>query len=432
MDLLSITYLGITPEAIVMLVITIVLLCLSALMSGSEAAFFSLTHREKQQMEENGDSRDHAILRQLENVDRLLATILIANNLVNICVVITSSRFIDMIMGIDSLTVEFIIKSVVVTFLLLLFGEILPKVFSQSNPYSFSRMVIYPIKVVSALVYPISYILVRTGGKISRMASRNAEISMEELADAVDMTDGSSKEEKKMLSGIVNFVNTEVEQIMRPRIDIVALDIKTPYEQVKQLIIEAGYSRIPIYDEDLDNIKGALYVKDLLPHIHCGDEFGWQQLIRKIYFVPEHKKIDDLLHDFQENKIHIAIVVDEYGATQGLVSLEDILEEVVGEISDESDVDESFYERLNANTYLFDGKTHIIDFERVIDLGEDIFEDVQGRAETLAGLMLELRRDLVKKGDVVEAHGMRFTAEKMDGRRVDKIKVVISKELYGE
>ena len=432
MDLLSITYLGITPEAIVMLVITIVLLCLSALMSGSEAAFFSLTHREKQQMEENGDSRDHAILRQLENVDRLLATILIANNLVNICVVITSSRFIDMIMGIDSLTVEFIIKSVVVTFLLLLFGEILPKVFSQSNPYSFSRMVIYPIKVISALVYPISYILVRTGGKISRMASRNAEISMEELADAVDMTDGSSKEEKKMLSGIVNFVNTEVEQIMRPRIDIVALDIKTPYEQVKQLIIEAGYSRIPIYDEDLDNIKGALYVKDLLPHIHCGDEFGWQQLIRKIYFVPEHKKIDDLLHDFQENKIHIAIVVDEYGATQGLVSLEDILEEVVGEISDESDVDESFYERLNANTYLFDGKTHIIDFERVIDLGEDIFEDVQGRAETLAGLMLELRRDLVKKGDVVEAHGMRFTAEKMDGRRVDKIKVVISKELYGE
>ena len=335
-------------------------------------------------------------------------------------------------MQIESLTIEFIIKSVVVTFLLLLFGEILPKVFSQSRPYNFSRMVIYPIKVVSAIVYPISYILVRTGGKISRMASRNAEISMEELADAVDMTAGSSKEEKKMLSGIVNFVNTEVEQIMRPRIDIVALDIKTPYEQVKQLIIEAGYSRIPVYDEDLDNIKGALYVKDLLPHIHCGDEFGWQQLIRKIYFVPEHKKIDDLLHDFQENKIHIAIVVDEYGATQGLVSLEDILEEVVGEISDESDVEESFYERLNANTYLFDGKTHIIDFERVIDLGEDIFEDVQGRAETLAGLMLELRRDLVKKGDTVEAHGMRFTAEKMDGRRVDKIKVVISKELYEE
>jgi gliding motility-associated protein GldE len=412
-----------------MLVITIVLLCLSALMSGSEAAFFSLTHREKQQMEESGDSRDHAILRQLENVDRLLATILIANNLVNICVVITSSRFIDMIMGIDSLTVEFIIKSVVVTFLLLLFGEILPKVFSQSNPYSFSRMVIYPIKVISALVYPISYILVRTGGKISRMASRNAEISMEELADAVDLAKDSAEsiQEHQMLSGIVNFVNTEVEEIMRPRIDITALDIKSSFEQVKAVIIESGYSRIPIYDEDLDDIKGALYVKDLLPYISHGNEFGWQQLLRKIYFVPKHKKIDDLLRDFQENKIHVAIVVDEYGATQGLVSLEDILEEVVGEISDESDEDESFYERLDKHTYIFDGKSHIVDFERVVGCGEDIFSDVQGRAETLAGLMLELKQDLLKKGDSVEAHDIRFTVKAMDGRRVDKIKVVVGK-----
>ena len=229
-----------------------------------------------------------------------------------------------------------------------------------------------------------------------------------------------------MLSGIVNFVNTEVEEIMRPRIDITALDIKTPFEQVKATIIDSGYSRIPIYDEDLDDIKGALYVKDLLPHISSGNEFGWQQLLRKIYFIPMHKKIDDLLREFQENKIHMAIVVDEYGATQGLVSLEDILEEVVGEISDESDEDESFYERLNANTYIFDGKTHIVDFERVVDCEEDLFSDVQGRAETLAGLMLELRRDLLKKGDMVEAHGMRFTVHKMDGRRVDKIKVVLS------
>ena len=230
-----------------------------------------------------------------------------------------------------------------------------------------------------------------------------------------------------MLSGIVSFVNTEVEEIMRPRIDITALDIKSTYEQVKSVIIDSGYSRIPVYDEDLDNIKGALYVKDLLPYINCGDEFGWQQLLRKIYFVPKHKKIDDLLREFQESKIHVAIVVDEYGATQGLVSLEDILEEVVGEISDESDEDESFYERLSDNTYLFDGKTHIVDFERVIDAGEDIFADVQGRAETLAGLMLELRRDLLKKGDTVEAHGIRFTVQKMDGRRVDKIKVVVGR-----
>jgi CBS domain containing-hemolysin-like protein len=230
-----------------------------------------------------------------------------------------------------------------------------------------------------------------------------------------------------MLSGIINFVNTEVEEIMRTRIDITALDIKASFEQVKKTIIESGYSRIPVYDEDLDNIKGALYVKDLLPYINNGNEWGWQQLLRKIYFIPKHKKIDDLLRDFQENKIHIAIVVDEYGATQGLVSLEDILEEVVGEISDESDVDESFYERVNANTYLFDGKTHIGDFERVLELDEDCLQDVQGRAETLAGLMLELKRDLLKKGDMVETHNIRFTVHQMDAHRVDKIKVVIGK-----
>ena len=413
---------------IVMLIITCLLLMISALVSGSEVAFFSLTPRDKQSMREEGDSRDATILSLIDDVDDLLATILVTNNLVNICIVILSSNAIDTMFGFQSSGVEFIIKSVVVTFLLLLFGEILPKVFSQGNPHAFARFVVYPIKFFGWVVYPLSYVLVRTGGRISRFASRNAEISMEELADAVDLARGSSKEEHQMLSGIVSFVNTEVAEIMRPRIDIVAVDIKASYSQLRQIITESGYSRIPVYDEDLDDIKGALYVKDLLPYLANGDEFGWQQLLRKIYFVPKHKKIDDLLRDFQENKIHVAIVVDEYGATQGLVSLEDILEEVVGEISDESDIEESFYERLNANTYIFDGKTHIVDFERVTGCGEDSMSDVQGRAETLAGLMLELRRDLLKKGDTVEAHGIRFTVQKMDGRRVDKIKVVVGSD----
>ena len=406
----------------------VLLLTLSALVSGSEVAFFSLTPQDLQQMREKGDSRDKTILGLLSNVDTLLATILVTNNLVNIGIVILSSNIMDALFEFHRF--EFLFKTVLVTFLLLLFGEILPKVLSQSNPKQFGRMVVYPIKLFKWMCWPMTYILVRTGGRISRLATRNAEISMEELADAVDLARGSaqSEEEHQMLSGIVNFVNTEVEEIMRPRIDITALDIKSTFEQVKAVIIESGYSRIPVYDEDLDNIKGALYVKDLLPHIACGDEFGWQQLLRKIYFVPKHKKIDDLLRDFQENKIHVAIVVDEYGATQGLVSLEDILEEVVGEISDESDEDESFYERLNANTYIFDGKSHIVDFERVVGVEEDIFADVQGRAETLAGLMLELRRDLLKKGDTVEAHNVRFTVQKMDGRRVDKIKVVVGQQ----
>ncbi len=410
-----------------MLTVSVLLLCMSALASGSEVALFSLTPRQKSEMEESGDSRDEAILSLLKNVDELLATILVANNLVNIGIVILTSNIIDALFMFNSAPLEFIIKSVLVTFLLLLFGEILPKVLSQSNPHSFARYVVYPIKVFRWICYPLSYVLVRTGGRLSRMATRPEDISMEQLADAVDLAKGASREEHKMLSGIINFVNTEVEEIMRPRIDITALDIKASFEQVKKTIIESGYSRIPVYDEDLDNIKGALYVKDLLPYINNGNEWGWQQLLRKIYFIPKHKKIDDLLRDFQENKIHIAIVVDEYGATQGLVSLEDVLEEVVGEISDESDVDESFYERVNANTYIFDGKTHIGDFERVLELDEDCMQDVQGRAETLAGLMLELKRDLLKKGDMVETHNIRFTVHQMDAHRVDKIKVVIGK-----
>ncbi len=423
-----VTYLGFSLDVAVMGVVMVLLLTISALVSGSEVAFFSLTPQDLQQMREKGDSRDKTILGLLSNVDTLLATILVTNNLVNIGIVILSSNIMDALFEFHRF--EFLFKTVLVTFLLLLFGEILPKVLSQSNPKQFGRMVVYPIKLFKWVCWPMTYILVRTGGRISRLATRNAEISMEELADAVDLARGSaqSEEEHQMLEGIVNFVNTEVEEIMRPRIDITALDIKSTFEQVKAVIIESGYSRIPVYDEDLDNIKGALYVKDLLPHIACGDEFGWQQLLRKIYFVPKHKKIDDLLRDFQENKIHVAIVVDEYGATQGLVSLEDILEEVVGEISDESDEDESFYERLNANTYIFDGKSHIVDFERVVGVEEDIFADVQGRAETLAGLMLELRRDLLKKGDTVEAHNVRFTVQKMDGRRVDKIKVVVGQQ----
>ena len=407
-----------------MLGVGLVLLLISALVSGSEVAFFSLTPSDQQQMRTSGDKRDEAILALRSDVDALLATILVTNNLVNICIVILTSNVMDSLFVFARF--EFLFKTVLVTFLLLLFGEILPKVFSQQNPRAFARMVVYPIKFFGFVTYPLAYVLVRTGGRLSRMASRGAEISMEELADAVDLTRTASPQEHQMLSGIVNFVNTEVEEIMRPRVDLTALDIKSSYEQVKRTIIESGYSRIPVYDEDLDNIKGALYVKDLLPHIACGDEFGWQQLLRKIYFVPKHKKIDDLLRDFQENKIHVAIVVDEYGATQGLVSLEDILEEVVGEISDESDEEETFYERLGENTYLFDGKSHIVDFERVVGCDEDIFADVQGRAETLAGLMLEIRRDLLRKGDTVEAHGIRFTVHAMDGHRVDKIKVEVN------
>ena len=410
-----------TFHVVVLCCVTLFLLLVSALVSGSETAFFSLSGNDVRKIRRHDTPVCRRMLNLLGKADLLLATILVVNNLVNIGIVILSSEIIDSLFTFARF--EFLFKTVIVTFLLLLFGEILPKVAAQTIPLRFAGFAARPLLVLRWIFYPLSYVLVRTGNRISERAAHHQEISIGELADAIDMTRTASKEEHGMLSGIVSFVNTEVQEIMKPRVDITAVAITDSDEQVKQTIIRSGFSRIPVYEGDLDNIKGTLYVKDLLSHIDRGDEFGWQQLIRRPYFVPEHKKINDLLADFQNQKIHMAIVVDEYGSTQGLVSLEDIVEEVVGEISDESDKDEVFYTRLDKDTYLFDGKTHIGDFERIVEIAEGTFADVKGRAETLAGLMLELKCDFLKKGDTVTAHDVRFTVEEIEGHRIDKIKV---------
>ncbi len=412
---------GIATHQIVLCAITLVLLCISALVSGAETSFFSLTHNDIHELKKNPSGAAAAVLRLLGDVDFLLATILVANNLVNICIVILTSNIIDTVFTFTRF--EFLFKTVLVTFLLLLFGEILPKVLAQTTPMRFARFVARPLRLLQRLFYPLSYILVRTSSRISEKASHKSEISLDELADAVDMTQSSCPEERVMLSGIVNFVNTEVQEIMKPRVDITALELTDDYETVKRTIIESGFSRLPVYEEDMDNIRGTLYVKDLMPYINHGDEFGWQKLIRKSYFVPEHKKINDLLAEFQSNKVHMAIVVDEYGSTLGLVSLEDIIEEIVGEISDESDNDEKLYTRLDSKCYLFEGKTHIGDFERILALDEDTFSDVRGEAETLAGMMLELKRDFPRKGDAFTSHNIRFTVQETEGHRIDKIRV---------
>ena len=402
-------------------ILAFVLLCISALVSGAETSFFSLSHNDVQRFKQHPSASGDAVLRLLGNVDFLLATILVVNNLVNICITILMANIVDALFTFTRF--EFLFKTVVVTFLLLLFGEVLPKVLAQTLPARFAQFVARPLSVLRWIFYPLSCILVRTSSRISEKAAHKSEISLDDLADAVDMTQTANPEEHVMLSGIVNFVNTEVQEIMKPRVDITALDFTDSYEKVKQTIIASGFSRIPVFEEDIDNIRGTLYVKDLLPYINHGDEFDWQQLIRKPYFVPEHKKINDLLADFQSNKVHMAIVVDEYGSTLGLVSLEDIIEEIVGEISDESDVDESFYTRLNAKSYLFEGKTHIGDFERILSLDEETFSDVRGEAETLAGLMLELKRDFPAKGDIFTSHDIRFTVKEMEAHRIDKIRV---------
>ena len=293
--------------------VAVCLLAVSALVSGAETSFFSLTPHDIRDIKAHPEkSSNDAILRLLGDVDQLLATILVVNNLVNICIVILAARIINLLFTFGSAGMRFLFESVIATFLLLLFGEIIPKVFAQSRPLRFARTVARPILLMRWLMRPFAYILIRTSSTISEHAARRNEISLDELADAVDMTATASAEEHNMLSGIVKFANTEVQEIMRPRVDVVAVGIGDNYLSVKERIIASGFSRIPVYDEDLDNIKGILYVKDLLPYINNGDEFGWQQLLRKAYFVPEHKKINDLLEEFQSNKVHMAVVVDEY------------------------------------------------------------------------------------------------------------------------
>ena len=413
-------------SVVVYALISVVLLSFSAMVSGSETAFFSLTRADLEKLEARSDMGAKRVLDLLGNPDRLLATILVTNNMVNICLVITVTQLVGELFTFSGVW-EFVFNTVVITFILLLFGEIMPKVVSQSSPIKISTLLSLPLKFLRWLVYPLAFILMRTSSKVSRLATRNAEISIEELADAVDLTETGSEEEQKMLSGIVAFGQTEVVEIMHSRVDITGLEFEASYDEVRKIIVETGYSRIPVYGDDLDDVRGVLYVKDLLPYIGESSGFEWQKLLRKPYFVHEHMMIDDLLKEFQKKKIHIAIVVDEYGATQGLISLEDILEEVVGEITDESDEDEDkLYEKIGEHTYIFDAKIHIGEFVRAIGYDEEAFSDVEGHAETLAGLMMELKRDLPRRGDELQSHGVKFFIATMDGRRVDKIKVEVN------
>ncbi|MFI3328756.1 MAG: gliding motility-associated protein GldE [Rikenellaceae bacterium] len=427
-DFKEVIFLGFSSASLVMFFAILGLLMLSALVSGSEVAFFSIEAKEVEQLRESKEEADRGIIELLSDVDLLLATLLVVNNLVNITVAVLAANLIDALFYFGGATIlEYLTKLVAVTFLLLLFGEIAPKVLAQSSPKSFARAAVRIIIAFRGVFRPLSMLLVKAGATLGSKASHHSEISVDELADAIDLADSATKEERVILSGILNFANTDVQAIMRSRVDIVAITMTESYSRVKELIIESGYSRIPVYDDNLDSIRGVLYVKDLLAHIN-EEDYGWQQLIRKPYFVPAHKKINVLLEEFQSSKIHIAVVVDEYGSTMGLVSLEDIIEEIVGDISDESDHEESFFTRLDKSTYIFDGKTHINDFERVLELDEEFLADLQGGTETLAGLILEVQKTLPKLGDKVEVKGIKLRVDSMggqSGRRIEKVHVVV-------
>ena len=430
MDLSALTDITVsqpTLGSIVAIVLALLLLLCSGFVSASEMAFFSLSPVDLSEVEEEHHRSDTKILKLRGESERLLATILIANNLVNVAIIMLLNFALMQVFHFAVPWVEFLIMTIVLTFLLLLFGEVMPKIYSAQHSLSFCRMAAPVFTVLNKVFRPLSSLLVRSKGLTERIMAHEAEtLTVDDLEQALELTDKKEiAEEAGMLQGIIRFGGETVRDVMTPRVDIVDLEMRTPYPEVLKCIVENNYSRIPVYQGTEDNIKGILYIKDLLPHISKPNNFRWQTLIRPPFFVPETKMIDDLLRDFQQNKVHMAIVVDEFGGTSGLVTMEDILEEIVGEIDDEYDDEERPYQRLNQNTYLFEAKTALSEFLRIVNLDDDFFEEVEGEADTLAGLLLELKGEFPKLHERLTYRNISFEVMELDERRIVKIKVIV-------
>jgi putative hemolysin len=418
-----------TSGAIIGMVVVAILLFFSAMISGSEVAYFSLGPSHLSELKEHPNRKEIMVLKLLDKPERLLANILISNNFINVGIVIIASYVTNDIFDFSHAPMlGFLITVIVITFLLLLFGEIMPKVYANRFAPKFARRMAVPLVILDKLFQPLIFILVRSTGLVNRrLAKKVQNISMDDLSEALDLATDVVEDEKEMLEGIVRFSNLEASEIMKPRTDVVTVDIKTDLSTLTRVIIDSGFSRIPVYEETSDHLKGILYVKDLLPHINQKNKFNWQKLIREPFFVPETKKINDLLKEFQEKKIHLAIVVDEYGGTEGIVTMEDILEEVVGEITDESDEAEEFYRIIDDLTYAFDGKTMLNDFYKVTEVDDELFDEVKGDAETVAGLLLELKGGFPRMNDVMLCKGIEFTVLAMNKRRIKEVKVFLKK-----
>ena len=413
----------------------LILLVFSALISGSEVAFFSLSST---QLSEDGEyfTNKDIVSKLLVNHKKLLATILIANNFINIAIVLLFAALGEIFFGeinyilFDFINLRFVLEVIVVTFLILLFGEILPKVYASRNNTKFAGFMAKPLAFLFKILHIFSTPMQAGTDYIeNRLGKTKSNLSVDELSQALQLTSESetTDDEQKMLQGIVAFGNTDTKQVMRPRIDVFALEIEESYSKVITLIIKSGYSRIPVYEDSLDTVKGILYVKDLLPHLEK-KTYKWQDLIRKPIFVSEHKKLDDLLKDFQLKKVHLAIVVDEYGGTSGIVTLEDVIEEIVGDINDEFDAEDLNYTKLDAYNYVFEGKTSLKDLYRVVDIDVDLFEEHKGEAETIAGFILEISGKFPKKNTRVTFDNYVFTIEGLDKKRIKQVKLTIPKE----
>ncbi|MBP4139452.1 gliding motility-associated protein GldE [Flavobacterium geliluteum] len=405
-----------------------ILLFLSAIVSGAEVALFSLSQKDINETLQENQSKGKIISNLLDKPKKLLATLLVANNFFNIGVVILFSFVGDnFFANIDSPILKFILEVIVITFLILLFGEVLPKVYASRNNIKFAKQIAYPLAFLDKLLSPVSLPMRSVTLYLhNKLGKQKNNFSVDQLSQALELTDseGTSSEEQKILEGIVSFGNTDTKQVMSPRIDIFALEITESFAAIYPKIIEKGFSRIPVYRDNIDQIEGVLFVKDLLPHIEK-EEFDWTSLMREAFFVPENKKLDNLLKDFQGLKSHLAIVVDEYGGTSGLVSLEDVIEEIVGDISDEFDDENLNFSQIDDKNFLFEGKINLKDFYRIIDVKEDLFESSKGEAETLAGFILEILGNFPKKGQKIAFENCVFTIETVDNKRIKQIKVTI-------
>ena len=420
----------ISPSILISILLAFFLILLSGFASASEIAFFSLSPADLEAMDPDKSPLDMLVQKLRDDSERTLATILITNNLVNVTIIMLCNYILINLLTFSAEWLQFLCVTILLTFLLLLFGEIIPKVYGSTNPLAFCRKAVKGVMFFRKLFWPIETILLKSGAFAEKVLQKeNRQLSIDDLEQALELTDKSDiKDEQSMLQGIIRFGDETAKEVMTSRQDIIDLDIRCSYEDVLKCIVDNNYSRIPVYQDNKDNIRGVLYIKDLLPHLSKPANFRWQSLIRPSYFVPETKKIDDLLREFQENKVHIAIVVDEFGGTSGIVTLEDILEEIVGEINDEYDEEEHNYTKLDANSYIFEGKTLLNDFTKILNLPDNEFDDVEGDADSLAGLLLEIKGDFPAVHEILKYKRYTFEVLEIDERRISKVKVIIGCE----
>ena len=413
--------------AILAIILAGLFLCVSAFVSASEIAYFSLSSEELHEFDDDESTTNVLVKKLLAKPEYLLATILISNNLVNVAIVILCNFFFSDILHFHSDVLDFIFQTILLTFLLLLFGEVMPKFYANQKPVSWVKRSYRGLSLLEKIFSPLANLLVNSTQIVNKhMVRKRANISMNELSQALEMTQVEANDEKEMLEGIIKFGGKTVQEVMTARVDITDVEIRTDFKELLDLIIETGYSRLPVYDTTEDDIKGIIYSKDLLPYIGQDASFNWRKLMRRAYFVPETKMIDDLLEEFRTKKIHMAIVVDEFGGTSGIVTMEDILEEIVGDISDEYDEEEKNYVKLDDNTYIFEGKTVLNDFYKITGLDESEFGDKAEDAETLAGLILDIKEDFPKVKEQIDYGRCSFVVLELDKRRIGKVKVKIN------